>query len=73
MALTVGHRSSTAADLAALHDAFAGCTEAVLQAWRVDQDPAFLSLLEAEVHALNVMLAAIKQAAGCGDPAPQSA
>lgn len=62
MALTAVYRSS-AADRAALHEAFACCTAAIFQAWRGDQDPALLSLLEAEIDALNVMLAAIKQAA----------
>jgi hypothetical protein len=62
MALTAVYRNS-AADRAALHEAFACCTAAIFQAWRGDQDPALLSLLEAEIDALNVMLAAIKQAA----------
>ena len=73
MALTVVHRSSSATDLAALHDAFAGCIAAVLQAWHGDQEPVFLSLLEAEVDALNAMLAAIKQAARRGVSAPRRA
>ena len=64
------------ADLAALHDTFACCTAAVLQAWRGNRDPALLSLREAhvaaeeafgpgssEVAALGVVFAAIRQAA----------
>jgi hypothetical protein len=64
------------ADLAALHDALACATTAAVQAWRGDREPASLSLLEAhvaaeeafgpgspEVEALNVVFAAITQAA----------
>ena len=63
MALTVVDRSSSPVDLVAVYAAFACCARAVFQAWH-DQDPALLSLLEAEVDALNVVLAAIRQAAG---------
>jgi hypothetical protein len=69
------------ADLAALHDAFACCTTAVLQAWRGNRDPALLSLREAhaaaeeafgpgssEVDALGVVFAAIRQAAEAPPP-----
>jgi hypothetical protein len=69
------------ADLAALHDAFACCTTAVLQAWRGNRDPALLSLREphaaaeeafgpggSEVDALGVVFAVIRQAAG---PTPE--
>jgi hypothetical protein len=86
MAEVQGHRSESVADLPALHDAFACCTSAVLQAWRGDHDSASLSLLEAqtaaeeafgsgssEAAALNVVFAAIKQAARCGVSAPQRA
>lgn len=64
-------------ELAALHDALACCSTAVVQAWRGDRDSASLSLLEAqtaaeeafgrgspEVDALSVVFSAIKQAAG---------
>jgi hypothetical protein len=74
--------SVSAPDLPALHDMFACCTTAVLRAWRGDRDSALLSLLEAqavaeeafgagstEADALNVVFAAIKQAAGRDDPA----
>ena len=69
------------ADLAALHDTFACCTAAVLQAWRGNRDPALLSLREAhvaaeeafgpgssEVAALGVVFAAIRQAAEAPPP-----
>lgn len=65
-----------APDLAALHDALACASTGAVQAWRGDQDSASLSLLEAhvaaeeafgrgspEAEALNVVLAAITQAA----------
>jgi hypothetical protein len=80
------HRSGSVADLPALHDTFACCTTAVLRAWRGDRDSALLSLLEAqaaaeeafgagssEAGALNVVFAAIRQAAGRDDPAPRPA
>lgn len=73
VALTVAHHGASEADLTALHDAFALCTSAVYQAWRGGEDPAFLALLEAEVDAINVMFAAIKQAAGRSVPAPRPA
>jgi hypothetical protein len=79
MAATHEPRSGSAADLPALHDAFACGSSAVLQAWRGDRDSALLSLLEAqaaaeeafgpgssEAAALNVVFAAIKQAADRG-------
>ena len=63
-------------DLAALHDALGCATAAVVYAWRGEQDSASLSLIEAhaaaeeafgrgsaEVDALNVVFAAITQAA----------
>ena len=63
-------------DLAALHDARGCAAVAAVQAWRGDQDSASLSLLEAhvaaeeafgrgspEAEALNVVFAAITQAA----------
>ena len=69
-------------DLAALHDAFGCAATAVLQAWRGNQDSASLSLIEAheaaeeafgcgspEVDALNVVFAAITQAARNEDQA----
>jgi hypothetical protein len=65
-----------APDLSALHDALACATTAAVQAWRGDRESASLSLLEAhvaaeeafgrgspEVDALDVVLAAITQAA----------
>ena len=73
MALTLVHHGGSEANLVALHDAFARCTAAVFQAWHNNPDPALLPLLEAEVDALNVAFAAIKQAAGRGDPAPRPA
>lgn len=86
MAGAHGHDSGSVANLPALHDAFACCTSAVLQAWRGDRDSALLSLLEAqaaaeeafgsgssEAAALNVVFAAIKQAARRGVSAPQRA
>jgi hypothetical protein len=69
VALTVAHHGASEADLTALHDAFARCIAAVYQAWPGGEDPAFLALLEAEVDAINVMFAAIKQAAGRSVPA----
>jgi hypothetical protein len=76
----------TATDLAALHDALSCCATAADQAWRGDRASASLSLLEAhaaaeeafgrgspEVNALNVVFAAIKQAAGRDVPAPRPA
>jgi hypothetical protein len=69
-------RAAPAAELTALHDALACCTTAVVHAWRGDHNAAALSLLEARasaeeafgsgspgVDALNVVFAAIKQAA----------
>jgi hypothetical protein len=63
-------------DLAALHDALGCAAMAAFQAWRGNQDSASLSLIEAhaaaeeafgcgspEVDALDVVLAAIAQAA----------
>jgi hypothetical protein len=63
-------------DLGALHDALGCAASAAVQAWRGDQDSASLSLIEAhaaaeeafgceapEVDALNVVFAAITQAA----------
>jgi hypothetical protein len=73
VALTVAHHGASEADLTALHDAFARCTSAVFEACRGGPDPALLSLLEVEIDALNVVFAAIKQAAGRGDPAPRPA
>ena len=73
-------------ELAALHDALACCSTAVIQAWRGDSDSASLSLLEAqtaaeeafghgspELDALNVVFSAIKQAAGRDVSPPQPA
>jgi hypothetical protein len=67
---------SRSPDLAALHDALACASTGAVQAWRGDQDSASLSLLEAhaaaeeafgcgspEVNALDVVFAAITQAA----------
>jgi hypothetical protein len=64
-------------DLAALHDALGAAAMAVVQAWRGKQDSVSLSLIEAHaaaeeafgcgspgVDALNVVFAAITQAAG---------
>jgi hypothetical protein len=86
MARTQAHRDGSAADLPALHDAFACCTTAVLQAWRGNRESSLLSLLEAraaaeeafgacspEADALNIVFAAIKQAAGRADSAGQPA
>jgi hypothetical protein len=74
------------ADLAALHDALSCCATAADQTWRGDIDSASLSLLEANVaaeeafgrgspviEALNVVFAAIKQAAGRDVPPPRPA
>ena len=68
--------TASAPDLAALHDALGCATTAAMQAWCGDQDSAALSLIEAyaaaeeafgggspEVDALNVVFAAITQAA----------
>jgi hypothetical protein len=65
-----------APDLSALHDALGCATAAAVHAWRGDRDAASLSLIEAhvaaeeafgrgspEVDALNVVFAAITQAA----------
>jgi hypothetical protein len=73
-------------DLAALHDALGCAAMATVHAWRRDRDAASLSILEAHAaaeeafgcgspaaEALNVVLAAIKQAAGRGVPAPRPA
>lgn len=73
-------------DLVSLHDALGCATAAAVQAWRGDRDSASLSLLEAQVaaeeafgpgsagvDALNVVFAAIKQAADRDVPAPRPA
>jgi hypothetical protein len=76
MSRTLVNHSSPVADLAALHDALGCAAMAAVQAWHGDRDSASLSLLEAhvageeafgrgspEVEALNVVFAAITQAA----------
>ena len=73
---TLVHRSGPVANLAALHDALGCAAMAVVQAARGDEDSASLSLIEAhaaagalEVHALNVVFAAITEAAHSNDQA----
>jgi hypothetical protein len=76
MPRTLEHHGGAVIDLAALHDALGCAAEATVQAWRGDQDSASLSLIEAYaaaeeafgpasagVDALNVVFAAIAQAA----------
>jgi hypothetical protein len=90
---TLEHASGAVIDLAALHSALSCADVAVVQAFRGDEDSIALSLIEAhaaaeeafgrgsaEVAALNVLLAAITEAAHSKDhmagrdvPAPRPA
>ena len=76
MPRAVMHHSGSVADLGALHDALGCAAMAAVDAWRGNQDSAALSLTEAHAaaeeafgsgsagaEALNVVLAAIRQAA----------
>jgi uncharacterized membrane protein YdfJ with MMPL/SSD domain len=78
---TLVSRSGTVTDLAALHDALGCAATAAVQAFRGDEDSAALSLTEAHaaateafgsgspgVDALNVVFAAIAQAAAIPPP-----